>query len=228
MKKLQKITFIITVVLLTCNSAFAQTPRKSNDHSKAQIEIQSDSIDTKDKIIDFITNIIVPFYAPADSSNFDALVEKTSLELLRRDRAIIGTAQYNDSVLIFKIENLENYHNAKLLLSQKYSKQEIENAIKILEKNIFQSVEVANLRVDLINYGYIQQDFDELLKSINDAIPKMQKDGLSPANIRVIISEKIFEFLYESDNGNGVSSSLYPYIFEECNRILKEKRDLQK
>ena len=176
-----------------------------------------DSTVKADNLKIFITKVIVPFY----TGNFDTLVKKTSSEQLQRDKNILQTATYNDSVLKIKIIELEEYHKAKSLLSKKYDSLVVNNTIKLLKNKQFSGTETDRLISLLENYGFIKKDLDALIQEINQ---KKKMPDVQDYVIYAKINERVFKFLYPDDNNNANMSN-YPLVLDICNRILKSKRE---
>jgi len=192
-----------------------------NNNSKIEPEeinvIFSEEIPLSNEIeVDLTSSInrIIHFY----TEEFDTLIEKTTLELLIKDEHIIKEAKSEDKNLLIKIKDLQNYHNAKLLLSKQYNEvePEINKAIKLLNMQKVVTNETAKLRNLLINYGYTKNQLDSLIRKVN--LMKKGFDGLSVKAIIVDIKDEMKVFLNEN---NDIAA--YPQLFKVFNKILEEK-----
>jgi hypothetical protein len=177
----------------------------------------TESVVKVDNLAIFVKKVIVPFY----NSNFDSMVIKTSLVQLQRDKNILQTSTHQDLELSIKINELEEYHNAKSLLSKKYDSFVVENTIKSLKNKQFAGKETDRMISLLENYNFIKKDLSALIQEINQ-----NKKMPDVENYIIIakINERVFTFLYPDEN-NNVNMSNYPLVLDICNRILKSKRE---
>jgi hypothetical protein len=206
MKNLITLLLIFCIIIFNINTVIAKNQK--------QVAVQ---VEKTDSLKLFIITKIQPFY----NADFDTLVTKTSSEQLQRDKSILQFAAYKDSVLTVKIAELEEYHNAKISLSQKYNKQQVYNTIKLLNNKQINGKETDRLKNLLENYGGIIGELRILIEEINK---KKRDPNVKDRIILSGINEKVFMFLYPDDNGN-LDMSNYPLVFDICNRILKSKRE---
>ena len=194
--------------------------QKTDTTSTKAINNQTIILPKTDSLKLFISAKMLPFY----DADFDVLVTKTSLSQLQRDKDILKFAAFNDSTLTVKIAELEEYHNAKILLSKKYNKQQVDITIKELGNKQFSGAEIDKLKLFLEKYGVITKELRETIQEIERFVNSKIEEGAKKIIILSGINEQIFKFLYPDDNGN-LDMSNYPFVFDICNRILKIKKE---
>ena len=174
--------------------------------------VENKSIQEKEKGKQEALNQIIQTY----NKPLDELIKNSTLKTVARDMSIVGDKTEGQQ----KFFSLQKYYNSELVLSEKYSKQKVENAITQLE-NIEQTEIVLKLTDKLSKY----KSCNDALKTTIDKI--LEIDEKFVANDEYTQKTKFNDVLAEiawyfrNYRFNFID---YPYLSEIVLEIIKLKQ----
>lgn len=151
------------------------------------------------------------------SKSFDELIATSSLEAVHRDIDMVGNNNEAKAIL----SDLEKYYESEDIISKKYSKFDVDNALKKLNSITRDSKKVSDLKNLLQNYKIRYEGLKILLGTLIDIDANEIANNVSTDNKkRGKINDKIMRYMYDYE----FTLTDYPYISKIILEIIKRKQ----
>lgn len=151
------------------------------------------------------------------SMSFDELIVSSSLEAVRRDINMIGDDTEAKAILC----DLEKYYQSESVISKKYSKYDVDNALKKLGLITRDSKKVIELKDLLQNYEMRNEGLGILFNELVDIdANEIANNESTDKKKRGRINDKIMRYMYDYE----FTLNDYPYISNIILEIINRKQ----
>lgn len=151
------------------------------------------------------------------SKSFDELIATSSLETVHRDIDMVG----NDNEAKAILSDLGKYYESENVISKKYSKFDVDNALKKLNSITRDSKKIPDIKDLLQNYEMRYEGLGILLGELIDIDANEIANNVSTDNKkRGKINDKIMRYMYDYE----FTLTDYPYISKIILEIINRKQ----